>query len=104
MQLVGGALAKARAHKALQAPDGEIHQHARTDLGVDDFDDCAKQGFADRAAAIKGDAMLGGATHGFAAQPQFSAVFGDVVAQFFVNDMSSDDAVQMLVEGIDNAR
>lgn len=27
-------MAKARAHKALQAPDGEIHQHARTDLGV----------------------------------------------------------------------
>ncbi len=77
---------------------------ARTDLSVDDFDDCAKLGFAERAAAIESGAMLGAATHGFAAQPQFSAVFGDVAAQFFVTDMSSEDAVQMLVDGINNAR
>ena len=48
--------------------------------------------------------MLGAATHGFAAQPQFSAVFGDVAAEFFVNQTSSEDAVRMLVDGIDNAR
>ena len=48
--------------------------------------------------------MLGAGTHGFAAQPEFSAVFGDVAAQFFVSNMSSEDAVQMLVDGIDNAR
>lgn len=77
---------------------------ARTDLGVDDFDDCAKKGFEERATAIESNAMLGGATHGFAAQPQFAAVFGDVAAQFFVNEMSSEDAVQLLVDGIDNAR
>lgn len=77
---------------------------ARTDLTVDDFDDCAKQGFAERATAIENGSMLGAATHGFASQPQFSAVFGDVAAQFFVNEMSSQDAVQMLVDGIDNAR
>lgn len=77
---------------------------ARTDLAVDDFDECAKKGFAERAVAIENGAMLGAATHGFAAPPQFSAVFGDVAAQFFVTDMSSADAVQMLVDGIDNAR
>ncbi len=77
---------------------------ARTDLSVDDFDDCAKLGFQERAEAIQNGAMLGAATHGFAAQPQFSAVFGDVAAQFFVNDMSSEDAVKMLVDGINNAR
>lgn len=77
---------------------------ARTDLPVDDFDDCAKKGFEDRAVAIKNGAMLGASTHGFASQPQFATVFGDVVAQFFVNDMASEDAVQMLVSGIDNAR
>lgn len=77
---------------------------ARTDLPVDDFDDCAKKGFAERAAAVESGAMLGAATHGFAAQPQFSAVFGDVAAQFFVTNMSSEDAVHMLVDGIDNAR
>lgn len=77
---------------------------ARVDLGVDDFDACARAGFDDRAAAIEGGAMLGASTHGFAAQPQFAAVFGDVVAQFFVTDMASEDAVQMLVAGIANAR
>ncbi len=77
---------------------------ARADLPVDDFDDCAKKGFAERAAAVESGAMLGAATHGFASQPQFSAIFGDVAAQFFVNEMSSQDAVQMLVDGIDNAR
>lgn len=76
----------------------------RTDVKIDDFDDCAKKSYEDRAAAIASGAMLGASAHGFAAQPQFSAVFADVAAQFFVNDMSSDDAVQMLVDGIDNAR
>lgn len=77
---------------------------ARTDLPVDDFDDCARLGFAERATAVESGTMLGAATHGFAAPPQFSAVFGDVAAQFFVSNMSSQDAVQMLVDGIDNAR
>ncbi len=77
---------------------------ARSDVPVDDFDDCAKRSFADREAAVAGGAMLGGLTEGFAAQPQFSGVFSDVVAKFFVTDMSSKDAVQALVDGINNAR
>lgn len=76
----------------------------RTDVKIDDYDDCAKKGYDDRTAAIEHGAMLGASAHGFAAQPQFAAVFADVAAQFFVNDMSSEDAVQMLVDGIDNAR
>jgi len=77
---------------------------ARTDVSVDDFDDCAKLGFNERAEAIKAGSMLGAMTHGFAAKPEFASVFGDVAAQFFVGNMSSEDAVKMLVEGIDNAR
>lgn len=77
---------------------------ARIDVPVDDFDDCAKKGDAEREAAIASGGMLGALTHGFASQPQFSAVFGDVVSEFFVTDMASEDAVQMLVDGIDNAR
>ena len=76
---------------------------ARVDVPVDDFDLCAQKGFAERADAIKNGTMLGAATHGFASTPQFSAIFGDVAAQFFVTDMSSDEAVEMLVDGIDNA-
>lgn len=77
---------------------------ARIDVPVDGFDDCAKRSFADRDAAVKAGTMVGGLTEGFAAQPQFAGVFFDVVGQFFVTDMSSQDAVTMLVEGIDNAR
>jgi glucose/mannose transport system substrate-binding protein len=77
---------------------------ARTDVSVDDFDDCAKAGYEDREAAIEKGAMLGALTHGFASPPQFATVFGDVAAEFFVTDMSSEDAVQLLVDGINNAR
>jgi glucose/mannose transport system substrate-binding protein len=77
---------------------------ARTDVSVDEFDDCAKRGFADRAASVEAGTMVGGLTEGFAAQPQFAGVFFDVVGQFFVSDMSSADAVQMLLDGINNAR
>jgi glucose/mannose transport system substrate-binding protein len=77
---------------------------ARTDVSVEDFDDCAKRSFADREAAVAAGTMVGGLTEGFAAQPQFAGVFFDVVGEFFVTDMSSEDAVKALVEGIDNAR
>jgi glucose/mannose transport system substrate-binding protein len=77
---------------------------ARIDVPVDDFDDCAKRSFADRDAAVKAGTMVGGLTEGFAAQPQFAGIFFDVVGQFFVTDMSSEDAVKALVDGINNAR
>ncbi len=77
---------------------------ARSDVSVADFDACAQRSFTDREAAIASNAMLGGLTEGFAAQPQFSGVFSDVVGKFFVTDMSAKDAVKALVDGIDNAR
>ncbi|WP_439627101.1 ABC transporter substrate-binding protein [Shinella sp.] len=77
---------------------------ARSDVSVDDFDDCAKLGYQERAAAIEKGSMQGAMTHGFAAKPEFASVFSDVAAQFFVGNMSSEDAVKMLVSGIDNAR
>ncbi|WP_108261868.1 ABC transporter substrate-binding protein [Mangrovicoccus ximenensis] len=76
---------------------------ARSDVSVDGFDSCAVKSFEDRAAAIGNGAMLGALTHGFASQPQFAAVFADVVGQFFVTDMTSQQAVDMLVNGIANA-
>ncbi|MES2434903.1 MAG: ABC transporter substrate-binding protein [Pseudomonadota bacterium] len=77
---------------------------ARIDVSMDGFDDCAKRSFADRAEAIANNAMWGSVTDGFAVEPRFSGVFGDVVGKFFVTDMSSADAVQALVDGINNAR
>jgi len=77
---------------------------ARTDISMDEFDDCAKRSFADRAEAIKNNAIWGSVTDGFAVEPRFSGVFLDVVGKFFVTDMSSQDAVTALVDGINNAR
>ncbi len=77
---------------------------ARTDVSVEEFDDCAKRSFADREAAVAAGTMVGGLTEGFAAQPQYAGVFFDVVGQFFVTEMTSEEAVQMLVDGINNAR
>lgn len=77
---------------------------ARIDVPVTDFDECAKQSDADRQAAIAADAMLPGLTEGFAVEPQVAGVFFDVVGKFFVTpDMTSQDAVDALVAGIDNA-
>lgn len=77
---------------------------ARSDVPVDEFDDCAKLGFQERATAIEKGSMQGAMTHGFAAKPEFASVFSDVAAQFFVGKMSSEDAAKALVSGIDNAR
>lgn len=76
---------------------------ARSDVSVEGFDSCAIKGAEDRAAAVENGAMLGALTHGFASQPQFASVFGDVVGQFFVTEMSSEQAAQMLADGIANA-
>ncbi|WP_420006360.1 ABC transporter substrate-binding protein [Arenibacterium sp. LLYu02] len=77
---------------------------ARSDVSVDGFDTCAIKGFEERAAAVESGAMLGALTHGFASEPQFAGVFGDVVGQFFVTDMTSEQAVEMLANGIANAK
>jgi len=77
---------------------------ARIDVSMDGFDDCAVRSFEDREVAIANNAMWGSVTDGFAVEPRFSGVFGDVVGKFFVTDMSSQDAVQALVDGINNAR
>ncbi|RUW81407.1 carbohydrate ABC transporter substrate-binding protein [bacterium M00.F.Ca.ET.230.01.1.1] len=77
---------------------------ARLDVPMDDFDDCAKRSFSDRVAAIKNNAIYGSLTDGFAVEPRFSGVFQDVVGKFFVTDMSAEDAVKSLVDGINNAR
>jgi glucose/mannose transport system substrate-binding protein len=77
---------------------------ARTDVPMDAFDDCAKRSFADREEAIKNNAMWGSVTDGYAVEPRFSGVFGDVVGKFFVTEMTSQEAVQALVDGINNAR
>lgn len=77
---------------------------ARSDVTVDDLDACAIKSYEDRAAAVEADTMVGSLTQGFAAQPEFATIFTDVAARFFTTEMSSEEAVQALVDGIANAR
>ncbi|MDN6858952.1 ABC transporter substrate-binding protein [Pseudomonas sp. CAN2814] len=77
---------------------------ARTDVDISDYDSCGIKAAEDRATALKSGALVGAMTHGFASQAEFANVFQDVASKFFVTDMSSQDAVNMLVQGIDNAR
>ena len=54
MQLVGGALAKARAHKALQAPDGEMpHDISRDTLPGTEVKNSAKGSGPDIGEILK---------------------------------------------------
>ncbi|RVD57543.1 carbohydrate ABC transporter substrate-binding protein [Mesorhizobium sp. M2D.F.Ca.ET.185.01.1.1] len=75
-------------------------------LGVDmsKFDDCAKQAAADLKTAIDNKSFLGTLSGGYAAEPQFAAIFKEVAGKFFVSDMSAQDAVTLLADEIDNAR
>jgi len=78
---------------------------ARTDVDMADFDDCAKQAVKDRAAAVANGGLVGSLTDSFAAKPEFASVFMDVIGQFFVNnEMTSQQAVDLLVQGINNAK
>ena len=77
---------------------------ARSDVSVEDMDECAQKSYADREAAVEAGTMVGSLTQGFASPPQFASVFNDVASQFFVTDMSSEDAVQRLADGINNVR
>jgi glucose/mannose transport system substrate-binding protein len=77
---------------------------SRLDVDISDFDDCAKKSFSDRDTAIADGTMYGSLSEGFATQSEFSSVFLDVVGKFFVTDMSAEDAVKTLADGIDNAR
>ncbi|MFZ6049348.1 ABC transporter substrate-binding protein [Pseudomonas sp. CR3202] len=77
---------------------------ARTDVDISDYDSCGIKSAEDRATAEKNGSLVGALTHGFASQSEFASVFQDVVSQFFVTDMSSQDAVDLLVQSINNAR
>ena len=101
------ALAEASMDPAVQSKFSMIKGSipARLDADTSQFDECGKKAVADREAAIQSGSMVGSLSEGFASPSQFSSVFGDVVAKFFVTpDMTPEDAVTQLADGIDNAR
>ena len=76
---------------------------ARTDVALDEFDDCARLSADDMQASSDGDALLPSYAHGMALRGAQGGAITDVVTAHFNSDMSSADAVQMLADGIANS-
>jgi glucose/mannose transport system substrate-binding protein len=77
---------------------------ARTDVSLDGYDSCALQAQTDRDAAAKSGLLFGDLSNTMVARAEFTSVFSEVGAKFFVSNMSSQEAVDLLVTGIENAR
>ena len=76
---------------------------ARTDVTLDDFDDCAKLSASDMGSTSAAGTLLPSFAHGMALRGAQSGAISDVVTAHFNSDMSSADAVKMLAEGVANS-
>ncbi len=76
---------------------------ARTDVALDDFDDCAKQSNADMTADAENGSLLPSYAHGMALRGAPAGAITDVVTAHFNSDMSSDDAVAQLADAVANS-
>ena len=76
---------------------------ARTDVPSEPFDACGQKSMADLKTASANGALLGSLGHGHAAEPAVQGAFYDVVTTHFNSDMTSDQAVESLLEAIELA-
>jgi len=76
---------------------------ARTDVALDQFDSCAHTSAKDMADSNAGGSLLPSYAHGMALRGAQSGAITDVVTSHFNSDMSSDDAVQMLLQAVQNS-
>ena len=76
---------------------------ALTDVALDQFDSCAHTSAKDMADSNAGGSLLPSYAHGMALRGAQSGAITDVVTSHFNSDMSSDDAVQMLLQAVQNS-
>ncbi|MDO9526182.1 MAG: ABC transporter substrate-binding protein [Gemmobacter sp.] len=76
---------------------------ARTDVALNDFDDCAKLSAADMGTTSDAGSLLPSYAHGMALRGAQAGAITDVVTAHFNSDMSSADAVKMRAEGVANS-
>ena len=76
---------------------------ARTDVPLDDFDDCAKLSHSDLLKAIESDSLVPSMAHEMAVPRSVRGEFLDLVTEFFNSDMSSEDAVKRLADAVKRA-
>ena len=77
---------------------------ARVDVALDDFDQCAHVSAADMNASSTGGTLLPSYAHGMALRGAQAGAITDVVTAHFNSDMSSSDAVNMLVKAVANSK
>jgi glucose/mannose transport system substrate-binding protein len=78
---------------------------ARTDVSDDKFDACGKKGIADLKAADENGTLIGSLALTYGAPPSVSNAYKDVVAKFVHGQIkTSEEAVEQLVQAIDDAR
>jgi glucose/mannose transport system substrate-binding protein len=75
----------------------------RSDLALDDFDSCAILSANEMAATSEAGSLLPSYAHGMALRGAQSGAITDVVTAHFNSDMSSEDAVKMLVDAVANS-
>jgi glucose/mannose transport system substrate-binding protein len=76
---------------------------ARTDVALDEFDSCAHTSAKDMADSNAGGSLLPSYAHGMALRGAQSGAITDVVTAHFNSDMSSGDAVKMLLQAVQNS-
>jgi glucose/mannose transport system substrate-binding protein len=76
---------------------------ARTDVPLDDFDECAKRSHDDLVKAIANDTLVPSMAHEMAVPRSVRGEILDVVTTFFNSDMSSEEATQMLADAVARA-
>lgn len=76
----------------------------RLDVKPDKFDSCAQKSMADFKAASASGNLVGSLAHGATNRTEFAAVFDEVISEFFVTEMTPDEAVDRLLAGIDSVR
>ncbi len=78
---------------------------ARTDVPVDDFDDCGKKAMADLKEAAASDHLMGSMAHGHAAPAAVKNAVYDVVTNHFNGEIkTADEAVKQLVAAVQAAQ
>ena len=76
---------------------------ARIDVSLDEFDSCAHLSAEDLNASSTGGSLLPSYAHGMALRGAQAGAITDVVTAHFNSDMSSSDAVAMLVQAVANS-
>ncbi|MCA8932660.1 MAG: sugar ABC transporter substrate-binding protein, partial [Rhodospirillaceae bacterium] len=77
---------------------------ARNDIDMSGFDACAQRSAEDLAAAVAEDSLVPSMAHEIAIPRAARGAFLDVVTEHFNSDMSSEEAVERLLDEVELAQ